>query len=70
MGKSSRQRGPKVGESERELGREPKGTVCLMGHGEKCNECQREEDGRKEEGGRQKPGANTQRRHIQRDSEK
>lgn len=74
MGKSSRQRGPKVGESEREEWRDVAvrggriGTTGLMGAKGKCTqECQREGES---EAGRQMPEANAHRKHIGRDSEK
>lgn len=60
MGKSSRQRGPKVGENEREVerhGNQERGgrikATCLKGPEKKCKEkCQREWEGGREGVGR------------------
>lgn len=77
MGKSSRQRGPKVGESERDVGRcvklrENRGHVP-HGTREKVQRRVSERASKREggvEAGRQMPGANAHRKHIGRDSEK
>lgn len=70
MGKSSRQRGPKVGESERRKeegknkGHMPQGTRVKVQRRESEGETEREGGGQT---GRQMPRANAHRRHIGRD---
>lgn len=77
MGKSSRQRGPKVGESEREAGRhrnqERGGRIRAtrdIRKSAKKSVREIEKEGGRGEAGRQMPGANAHRKHIGRDSEK